>query len=175
MWGVSRTWHGVAGHSESTTGGHGVSGEAVGTGVAGVSKTWLGVYGETNAPAASGAAGVLGEGKEGGDGVKGHASGQGKVAVAGFHLTNKGPGIFGKGSPAGFFEGDVTITINLTFQGVSIQTLVQRIAQLEQQNAQVGQLVQRISALEQRVAALETTLDPTIVNVQTRLTQDELN
>jgi len=46
----------------------------------------------------------------GGDGVKGHANAQGKAGVAGFHLTNIGPGIFGKGSPAGRFEGDVEVT-----------------------------------------------------------------
>lgn len=103
----STTWHGVAGITHSTTGGAGVfgAGETGGPGVIGVSKTWLGVYGETNAPAASGAAGVLGEGKNGGDGVKGHASGQGKAAVAGFHLTNKGPGVFGRGATGGVFEG----------------------------------------------------------------------
>jgi hypothetical protein len=88
-----------------------VQGEAAnGTGVIGISNTWLGVYGETHAPAAAGAAGVLGEAKDGGDGVKGHASGPGKSAVCGFHLTNRGPGIFGKGAPAGRFEGDVEVT-----------------------------------------------------------------
>lgn len=54
--------------------------------------------------------GVFGEGKATGDGVKGHASGPGKAAVCGFHLTNQGPGIFGKGAPAGRFEGDVEVT-----------------------------------------------------------------
>jgi hypothetical protein len=52
----------------------------------------------------------MGEGKASGDGVKGHASGPGKSAVCGFHLTNQGPGIFGKGAPAGRFEGDVEVT-----------------------------------------------------------------
>ncbi len=33
VWGTSKTWMGVYGFSESTTGGHGVMGEAVGTGV----------------------------------------------------------------------------------------------------------------------------------------------
>ncbi|WP_142311907.1 hypothetical protein [Bacillus wiedmannii] len=37
--------------------------------------------------------------------------------MAGFHLTNQGPGIFGKGSPAGFFEGNVNITGNLNVNG----------------------------------------------------------
>jgi hypothetical protein len=108
--GQGQTWHGVVGFSKSTTGGAGVYGEAIGTGVIGVSKTWIGVYGETHAPATSGAAAVLGEGKDGGDGVKGHASGPGKAAVCGFHLTNQGPGIFGKGAPAGRFEGDVEVS-----------------------------------------------------------------
>jgi hypothetical protein len=108
--GESATWMGVFGRSQSTTGGHGVMGEAIGTGVAGVGQTWIGVYGETNAPATAGAAGIWGEGKDGGDGVKGHARAQGKAGVAGFHLTNRGPGIFGQGSPAGHFEGDVTVT-----------------------------------------------------------------
>src|SRR4029079_18002030 len=79
--GESQGWMGVFGKSSSTTGGHGVFGEAVGTGVAGVSATWLGVYGEPGAPANSGAAGVWGDGKEGADGVKGVALGPGKAAV----------------------------------------------------------------------------------------------
>ena len=33
----------------------------------------------------------------------------GKAGVAGFHLSNNGPGIFGKGSPAGLFEGNLTV------------------------------------------------------------------
>jgi hypothetical protein len=89
--------------------GPGVFGTSRGTGVWGNSETWLGVFGETNAPADAGAAGVLGEGKDGGDGVKGHARGQGKAGVAGIHITNQGPGIWGKGSPAGLFEGNVTV------------------------------------------------------------------
>lgn len=98
LWGESTTWMGVFGKSESTTGGNGVRGEAVGTGVAGVSQTWIGVYGESNAPAGPGAAGLWGEGKENAHGVKGHASGEGVAAVAGFQLTNKGPGIYGEGA-----------------------------------------------------------------------------
>jgi hypothetical protein len=105
VWGESRTWHGVAGISHSTTGGHGVYGEGdPGSGVVGVSKKWIGVYGETNG-AENGPAGVWGEGKAGGTGVKGHASGPGAAGVAGFHLTNKGPGVFGKGATGGVFEG----------------------------------------------------------------------
>jgi hypothetical protein len=109
IFGQGKTWHGVHGDSASTTGGFGVFGSGVGPGVGGVSQTWLGVYGETNGTA-NGPAGVWGEGKAGGFGVKGHASGPGAAGVAGFHLTNSGPGIFGKGSPAGHFEGDVEVT-----------------------------------------------------------------
>jgi len=172
--GKSKGWHAVAGFSESTTGGFGIYGEATGSGVVGISKTWIGAYGETNAAASAGAAGVLGEGKDGSDGVKGHARAQGKAGVAGFHLTNKGPGIFGKGSPAGLFEGDVTITGNLTLQGTSIQTWLQRIVQLEQQAPNVGQLVQRVSSLEQKVAALESQLNTAVSNLTGRVTQTEI-
>jgi len=76
--GESQTWMGVFGKSMSTTGGHGVLGEAVGTGVAGMSTTRLNVYGESKAPAAAGATGVWGDGKAGADGVKrirGHDTG----------------------------------------------------------------------------------------------------
>lgn len=110
VWGHGKTWMGVYGFSQSTTGGAGVMGEGdPAPGVIGKSTNWIGVYGETNGRD-NGPAGVWGEGKEGGDGVKGHASGQGRAGVAGFHLTNNGPGIFGKGSPAGRFEGDVEVT-----------------------------------------------------------------
>lgn len=108
--GESTSWHGVFGKSGS---GFGVSGESQGTGVSGVSQTWFGVYGETHGAAAA----VMGEGKDKGDGVKGHANGPGKAAVAGFHLSNRGPGIFGRGNPAGQFEGNVVVTGDLILTG----------------------------------------------------------
>ncbi|MDF0668136.1 MAG: hypothetical protein P0119_18995 [Nitrospira sp.] len=127
--GVSTDWIGVYGESTNFEGVRGTSKNKDHAGVVGtneaegvalfgegsaglqaIGKKWIGVYGETQAPANAGAAGVLGEGKNGGDGVKGHASGPGKAAVCGFHLTNQGPGIFGKGVPAGRFEGDVEVT-----------------------------------------------------------------
>ncbi|MFE9390468.1 hypothetical protein [Streptomyces sp. NPDC006784] len=110
------TWHGVAGISTSTTGGAGVNGTG-NVGVQGVGQTWIGVYGETQAPSKAGSSGVLGEGKDGGDGVKGHANGPGKAAVIGVHLSNRGPGVFGKGAPAGFFEGNVEVTGDLILTG----------------------------------------------------------
>lgn len=114
--GEGKTWHGVYGKSESTTGGQGVHG-AGNVGVAGVGATWVGVYGETHATPAVGSSGVLGEGLEGGVGVKGHARAPGMAAVAGYHLNNQGPGIYGEGAPAGFFKGDVVVTGDLVLEG----------------------------------------------------------
>jgi hypothetical protein len=69
-----------------------------GPGVIGTSTTWVGVYGGTFGTE-NGPAGVWGDGNEGGSGVKGQTSCPGAYGVAGFHLTNQGPGIFGQGSP----------------------------------------------------------------------------
>ncbi|HYI34603.1 MAG TPA: hypothetical protein VEX88_14170 [Glaciibacter sp.] len=94
--GESGTWHGVFGSSQSTTGGHGVSGDGP-VGVSGVGRSWIGVYGETHG-AVNGPAGVWGDGLEGGSGVKGHARAPGTMGVGGFHLAEEGdggPGVFG--------------------------------------------------------------------------------
>lgn len=114
--GESASWMGIVGTSESTTGGHGVLGSALGTGVAGVSKTWVGVYGETDGTT-NGPAAIWGDGKGGAFGVKGHARGAGAAGVAGYHLTNQGPGIFGQGNPAGHFQGNVIVTGDLILSG----------------------------------------------------------
>jgi hypothetical protein len=138
VWGTSKTWHGVAGFSESTTGGFGVYGEAVGSGVVGVSKTWIGVYGET-AGLENGPAGVWGEHKGAGCGVKAvskdgvglaaystsneaiHAETSSTIAaIAAYNLNSEGSGfaIFGKKEGnagfAGFFDGNVWVSKNLT-------------------------------------------------------------
>jgi hypothetical protein len=99
--------------------GHGVRGDGV-VGVSGVGRRWIGVYGETDAPTEVGAAGVWGEGKETGDGVKGHANGPGKAAVVGIHLSTRGPGVFGRGNPAGLFEGNVVVTGDLILAGADV-------------------------------------------------------
>src|SRR5262245_11839796 len=92
--GTSKTWMGVFGFSESTTGGAGVMGEAIGPGVIGTSKTWHGVYGETQST--TGGAGVWGEHKGAGSGVVG--------------ISASGAGVYGKGGRvAGYFEGDVEV------------------------------------------------------------------
>ncbi|MFE2585824.1 hypothetical protein [Streptomyces sp. NPDC059378] len=81
--GNSSTWWGVVGASTSEGDGGGVLGEANGPGVAGVSKTWHGVYGETT-------------------------STTGGAAVHGLSKSSA-PGIYGKGTHAGLFEGRVNI------------------------------------------------------------------
>jgi hypothetical protein len=133
--GDSETWHGVAGLSQSTTGGVGVYGEGA-AGVEGIGRTWVGVYGETRGTE-NGPAAVWADGKDGGDGVKGHANGPGKAGVAGFHLSNRGPGIFGKGAPAGRFEGDVELTGTLHGQHVSCQGNISALGNVNAGNVNV--------------------------------------
>jgi hypothetical protein len=116
VWGQSGQWIGVYGRSDS--GGWGVYGEGP-VGVAGVGQTWIGVYGETKGTM-NGPSGVLGEGGPMGVGVKGHSSGPGIAGVAGYSLTSRGPGIFGQGSPAGQFNGDVNVTGTLNV-GVDVR------------------------------------------------------
>ena len=113
--GISKSGQGVWGASDTSAAVVGVSakGEAFrgegASGVVGIGKSWVGVYGETNGARNVGPAGVWGEGKQSGDGVKGVTSAANAAGVAAFHLTNQGPGIFAQGSPAGLFNGDVTI------------------------------------------------------------------
>lgn len=103
--------------------GPGVYGESDGVGVWGVSKNWVAVFGETHST--TGGAGVMGHHHQGGSAV--------------FGSSPSGIGIHGKGGRlAGFFEGDVDITRNLTIQGISIQSLLQRIHQLEERVVGLG-------------------------------------
>jgi hypothetical protein len=178
--GESSTWHGVAGITQSKTGGAGVfgAGDTGGPGVIGTSKTWIGVFGETFGNQ-NGPAGVWADGHEGGSGVKGHTSCPGAFGVAGFHLTNQGPGIFGEGNPAGLFHGDVKVTGILEVQGTNV---VQRIAALEQQSGGTGQLGIHINALEQKIAELQSRLtnlqnqvNTAVNNLTGRVTVAEVN
>lgn len=143
VWGKSKTWMGVYGSSESTTGGAGVKGVgASGPGVIGTSKKWIGVYGESEGTE-NGPAGVWGEHKGSGIGVKAisqggtglvahstsgeaiHAETQspGTAAVAAFNLAPKATGaaIFaykaGPDGHAGFFDGRVWISGDLAVGG----------------------------------------------------------
>jgi hypothetical protein len=169
--GESTTWHGVAGITQSKTGGAGVfgAGDTGGPGVIGTSKTWIGVFGETFGTL-NGPAGVWADGHQGGSGVKGHTSCPGAFGVAGFHLTNQGPGIFGQGSPAGLFQGDVTVTGNLTVQGSNI---LQRIIHLEQAG-NVAQLAQQLSALQSQLNTMQNQLNTAINNLTGRVTLAEV-
>jgi hypothetical protein len=71
--GVSTSWHGVTGECQGESG-FGVFGTAIGSGVVGVSKKWVGVYGETEG-IENGPAGVWGEHKGNGTGVKAVSNG----------------------------------------------------------------------------------------------------
>jgi len=68
--GESKTWHGVAGFSKSTTGGFGVYGKSLGAAVVGESGTWHGVAGFSEST--TGGFGVYGKSK--GAGVVGESS-----------------------------------------------------------------------------------------------------
>jgi hypothetical protein len=88
--------------------------------------------------------------------VKGHTSCPGAFGVAGFHLTNQGPGIFGEGNPAGLFHGDVNVTGALSVQGTNV---LQRIAALEQQATGTAQLGTHVNALDKKVIELQAQLN----------------
>lgn len=139
--GISKQWMGVHGYSDSTTGGAGVWGEAIGIGVVGKSKTWAGVYGET--ASTTGGPAVWGEHKANGTGVFGKTTGgvgvwgvsethegvhaecksPGAAALAAFNLNPAGTGAAvyarkeGAQGHAGFFEGRVWISAELAVGG----------------------------------------------------------
>ena len=114
VFGESSTWHGVFGTTQSTTGGHGVSGDGP-VGVAGVGRTWIGVYGETHG-AAGGPAGVWGDGLAGGAGVKGHARVAGGGGVEGYHLAEEGggPGVLGSSIKGNGVQGRGVVGVHGT-------------------------------------------------------------
>ncbi|NJL57778.1 hypothetical protein HC928_23600 [bacterium] len=141
--GESDTWVGVYGTSKSTTGGAGVMGEGdAGPGVIGKSTHWVGVYGETEG-VVNGPAGVWGEHKGSGIGVKAVSKdGAGLVAysasneaihaetespttasIAAFNLNPNGTGAalyaekHGDQGHAGFFVGNLHVTRNITVEG----------------------------------------------------------
>ena len=120
-WGVSgdsKTQVGVRGNCDP---GWGVAGESkTGLGVRGFCVSGAGVFGDsTTAP-----------------GVEGNSTSSTGV----FGHSKTGIGVHGKGGRlAGFFEGNVEVTDNLTVRGVSLQISLQRIQQLEQQVAQIQQ------------------------------------
>ncbi len=140
--GESSGWMGVYGKSKSTTGGAGVMGEGdPAPGVIGKSTKWIGVYGET-AGVENGPAGVWGEHKGAGIGVKA--------------ISSSGVGLFAfSNGMAAVFHGNVDVSGVLTVQGLSVQALNQRLSQLEQQGASAAQVAQRVTALDTRVNTLQ--------------------
>ena len=151
--GISKSGQGVWGASDSSAAVVGVSakGEAFrgegASGVVGIGKSWVGVYGETNGARNVGPAGVWGEGKQSGDGVKGITSAANAAGVAAFHLTNQGPGIFAQGAPAGLFNGDVTINGRLR---ASVKSFVID-HPLDPANKYLISFLSRISGLDERL------------------------
>lgn len=165
VWGESNTWHGLAGLSRSTTGGHGVFGKNLsgGTGVVGESDGWMGVYGRSasttggagvmgegdpapgvigkstkwigvygeTAGLENGPAGVWGEHKGAGVGVKAISNtgvglvafSNGKAAILDGHVDVTGGitvnGVRGE-SPAGFFHGDIVVTGDVKLAGADL-------------------------------------------------------
>src|SRR5712691_690599 len=97
VWGEGKNWHGVVGASHSTSGGAGVFGSC---------DSGVGVFGESKLSHAV-------QGRSG--------STNGTAGVSGEH-TGAGPGIFGKSAsgPAGFFEGKVTVTGDITAHDVFV-------------------------------------------------------
>src|SRR6266487_5395861 len=132
--GESKVWHAVYGKSDSTVGGTGVTGEHTGSGAgtAGRSNTGIGVYGESKTY--EGVRGVSHSRDHGG--VVGTNDGGGTAV---FGTSTSGAGVSGKGNPAGFFEGNLTVTGDVLVQGTALSSLIQRIKQLE---AQVAALMQ---------------------------------
>ncbi|MGW1245222.1 hypothetical protein [Streptomyces bobili] len=143
--------------SKSTNGAVSVRGMSNGTALWGMSLEEVGVvgvgrhhgvYGETRASGA-GAAGVTGQGVEAGHGVMGITGAHSRAGVFGVHDSMEGPGVYGRGKPAGMFEGDVKITGDLMIEDANL------IALLDASN-------QRIAALEEKVASLRGQLESTI-------------
>ena len=146
--GEGKTWNGVEGISQSTSGGFGVFGvnSAGGTGVCGVSDGWIGVYGESKSTA--GGAAVRGDHKAGGTGVAGISD-------------ESGVGVYGKGGrAAGFFEGDVEVTgdIRLTNADCAEDFDICDTEQIEPGTVMVlgedGKLEQSQTAYDKRVAGV---------------------
>jgi hypothetical protein len=162
--GEGKGWHGVEGISNSTIGGAGVSGAGdPGPGVIGTSTKWIGVYGET-AGIENGPAGVWGEHKGAGVGVKA--------------VSNTGVGLiaFSNGTAA-IFQGNVDITGSLTVQGTNVSALAGRIQAVEALTGRVQALegiAGRVQNLEQKIAALESQVNTAVSNLTGRITQAEV-
>jgi hypothetical protein len=91
----SQTWHALYGHSQSTTGGAGVWAEhaAAGPGLVGKSATGIGVVAQSDS----------------GEAVHAQTTSDTVAAVAAYNL-GKGPALYGKGTTAAVFEGNVIVS-----------------------------------------------------------------
>lgn len=110
-------------------------------GVYGGSNHANGVLGSTIADGHAGVAGICDDGKGNGvygrsknaNGVLGFTNSDAHAGVAGACDEGKGNGVYGrsKNGFAGFFEGKVTVTGDLTVKGISILALIQTILKLQ--------------------------------------------
>jgi hypothetical protein len=136
--GISQGQNGVTGIQRSPDGrGAGVYGETFGPGegVHGVSHSlFAGVTGFNDGREPMGP-GVWGH-SENGEGVHGETRSPVFAAVAGIN-EDAGAGVYGKSAlaAAGFFDGNVIVTGNLSVSGITIGQLLGRIANLERQVA----------------------------------------
>jgi hypothetical protein len=87
-------------------------------------------------------------------GVFGFSSSTSPTAGGVHGYSTTGPGIFGQGSPAGFFQGDVTVTGNLTINGSNILQL------LNQLESAVASLQGDVSSLQGQIAGLQAQSGP---------------
>jgi hypothetical protein len=121
VFGISDTGLGVFGDSAQNDGVQGIAGSPGRSGVAGLhGGSGNGVFGQSDsgrgvAGTSNTGIGVFGESK-GDDGVQGITSQPGRSGVTGIH-TGGGNGIFGAGSPAGRFAGDVEVTGDVKLTG----------------------------------------------------------
>jgi hypothetical protein len=122
-----------------------------------------------------GGVGVFGE-SNANEGVRGVGHSRDHGAVVGTN-DGGGPGVFGKGNPAGFFDGDVTVTGDLKVRGASlgpeqIQALGQQVTGLQQQVTSLQQVTgfqQQVTSLHQLVNNLEAQL----ASLQSKQAKDE--
>jgi hypothetical protein len=168
--------HGEGVHSEGSDGFAGMAAFGRGTG-AGVFAKGLGggpgIHAEStgNAPGLDGVAHGTGAGAYakslgGGPGIHAESTGS-SPALDGVAVGN-GAGVYAKslgGGPAAFLDGNVDITGNLTIQGVSIQTWLQRIIALEQQH---DQLVRRVNEIYEGTAQSLITLAARVTALEQR-------
>jgi len=169
VWGESKGNVGVQGisHSQAHPGVFGINdqgGDAVfgsanttGRGVVGVSDQHTGVEGDS-----AGGAGVFGT-SQNGEGVHGQTNSQTAPAVAAYSLNPNGTGaaIYGQSGgkgPAGFFQGNVTVTGNVGVTGSISAKGTDLLSAVNQLMTVVNQLSGQVANLEAQVASLSASV-----------------